>query len=48
MLEDNEDFLEENFSIENVSLDDENSGLYEHLKITVDKKLNLKELISFY
>jgi 23S rRNA pseudouridine1911/1915/1917 synthase len=42
MSEDNEDFLDEELldsnSIENIDIDEENKGLYEHLNITVDPK----------
>ena len=42
MSEDNEDFLDEELldsnSIENIDIDEENKGLYEHLNITVDSK----------
>lgn len=42
MTEDNEDFLDEELldsnSIDSIDIDEENSGLYEHLNITVDKK----------
>lgn len=34
----NEDLFEEGFSTDDTSSDDENSGLFEHLNITVDKK----------
>lgn len=41
MAEDNEDFLDEELldqnSIDNLDIDEENKGLYEHLNITVDK-----------
>lgn len=42
MAEDNEDFLDEELldsdSMENIDIDEENKGLYEHLNIKVDKK----------
>ena len=41
MIEDNEDFLDEDLEIsgeENLDLDEENKGLYEHLNIIVDPK----------
>jgi 23S rRNA pseudouridine1911/1915/1917 synthase len=42
MSEDNEDFLDEELldsnSIDNIDIDEENKGLYEHLNITVDPK----------
>lgn len=42
MSEDNDDFLDEELldsnSIENIDIDEENKGLYEHLNITVDSK----------
>lgn len=41
MTEDNEDFLDEELlntdSIDNIDIDEENKGLYEHLNLTVDK-----------
>lgn len=37
MLEDNEDFLENDFSVADEAIEDENSGLYEHLNIVADK-----------
>ncbi len=41
MSEDNEDFLDEELlesnNIDNLDIDEENKGLYEHLNITVDK-----------
>jgi len=36
-MEENEDFLEEEFQQENINIEDENSGLFEHLNIVVDK-----------
>ncbi|WP_028122047.1 RluA family pseudouridine synthase [Epilithonimonas tenax] len=38
MLDETEDFLEEELSNDDHSADEENSGLYEHVHITVDKK----------
>ncbi|PZU88443.1 MAG: RNA pseudouridine synthase [Chryseobacterium sp.] len=38
MLDENEDFLEHELDNNDISADDENSGLYEHLNIVVDKK----------
>ena len=38
MLDETEDFLEDEFTNDDHSADEENSGLFEHLKITVDKK----------
>ena len=41
MAEDNEDFFDEELlesdSLENIDIDEENKGLYEHLNIKVDK-----------
>jgi len=37
MLEDNEDFLENDFSVADEAIEDENSGLYEHFNIVADK-----------
>ena len=38
MLDETEDFLEEELTHDDHSADEENSGLYEHVNITVDKK----------
>ena len=38
MLDENEDFLEDELNDNDISADEENSGLYEHLNIIVDKK----------
>lgn len=38
MLDENEDFLEDDLNNIDITIDDENSGLYEHLNIKVDKK----------
>lgn len=38
MLDETEDFLEEELTNDDHSADEENSGLYEHVNITVDKK----------
>ncbi|WDF46587.1 RluA family pseudouridine synthase [Chryseobacterium sp. KACC 21268] len=38
MLDETEDFLEDELINQDSSADDENSGLYEHVNITVDKK----------
>lgn len=38
MLDETEDFLEDELSNDDHSADEENSGLYEHVNITVDKK----------
>ena len=38
MLDETEDFLEDELINQDISADDENSGLFEHLNITVDKK----------
>ena len=38
MLDETEDFLEDEFTNDDHSADEENSGLYEHVNITVDKK----------
>lgn len=38
MLDETEEFLEDEFINQDISADDENSGLYEHVNITVDKK----------
>ncbi|MNK72273.1 Ribosomal large subunit pseudouridine synthase D [compost metagenome] len=38
MLDETEDFLEDELINQDISADDENSGLYEHVNITVDKK----------
>lgn len=38
MLDETEDFLEDELINQDISAEDENSGLYEHVNITVDKK----------
>ncbi len=38
MLDETEDFLEDELLNQDISADEENSGLFEHLNITVDKK----------
>lgn len=38
MLDETEDFLEDELINQDISADDENSGLFEHVNITVDKK----------
>lgn len=38
MLDETEEFLEDELINQDISADDENSGLYEHVNITVDKK----------
>ena len=48
-MNENEDFLEEEILLEDEnSNDEENSGLFEHLNITVDKKQEPLRIDKFY
>ena len=47
MLEDQDAFLEDEFSLGKTALEDENSGLYEHLNMVVDKNTEPQRIDKF-